>query len=86
MVVKIYTYRISILVTIVFYKCVLDFDLQPHPYSLVPWNLIQPKRVSMIQIGIHSYKYLLIYELREETRETLTKTLMQINGDLDFEL
>ena len=29
----------------------------------------------MIQIGIHSYKYLLIYELREETRETLTLTL-----------
>ena len=41
----------------------------------------------MIQIGIHSYKYvLLIYELREETRETLTKTLTQIKGDLDFEL
>ena len=46
----------------------------------------------MIQIGIHSYPnrntllYLLIYELREETRGTLTKTLMQIKGDLDFEL
>ena len=40
----------------------------------------------MIQIGIHSYKYLLIYELREETREFLTKTLTQIKGDLDFEL
>ena len=40
----------------------------------------------MIQIGIHSYKYLLIFELREETRETLTKTLTQIKGDLDFEL
>ena len=40
----------------------------------------------MIQIGIHSYKYLLICELREETRETLIKTLTQIKGDLDFEL
>ena len=40
----------------------------------------------MIQIGIHSYKYLLIYELSEETRQTLTKTLTQIKGDLDFEL
>ena len=40
----------------------------------------------MIQIGIHSYKYLLIYELGEETRETLTKTLTQIKGELDFEV
>ena len=37
----------------------------------------------MIEIGIHSYKYLLMYELREET---LTKTLTQIKGDLHFEL
>ena len=40
----------------------------------------------MIQIGIHSYKYLLIYELMEETRETLTKTVTQVKGELDFEL
>ena len=40
----------------------------------------------MIQIEIHSYKYLIIYEPKEESRETLTKTLMQIKGDLDFEL
>ena len=69
MVVKILTYRILILVTIVFYKYVLDFDLQPHPKGLVPWNLIQHKMVSMIQIRIHSYKYLLIYELREEPED-----------------
>ena len=34
--------QLLILVTIVFNKCVLDFELQPHPKSLVPWNLIQP--------------------------------------------
>ena len=32
----------------------------------------------MIQIGIHSYKSLLIYELREE--------IAHFQGDLDFEL
>ena len=37
----------------------------------------------MIQIGIHSYKSLLIYELREEKN---TMYIARVQGDLDFEL
>ena len=37
----------------------------------------------MIQIGIHSYKYLLIYEIREEKN---TKKIAHFQNDLDFEL
>ena len=40
---------------------VLDFDLQPH----LEFDAME-FRVSMIQTGIHSYKYLLRYELRDE--------------------
>ena len=37
----------------------------------------------MIQTGIHSYKYLLRYELRDE--KTLSK-IAHFQGDLDFDL
>ena len=37
----------------------------------------------MIQIGIHSYKSLLIYELREEKN---TIKIAHFQDDLDFEL
>ena len=36
----------------------------------------------MIQIGIHSYKYLLIYELKEEKN---TMKIAHFQGDLDFD-
>ena len=39
----------------------------------------------MIQIGIHSYKSLLIYELREEKKKN-TMSIAHFQGDLDFEL
>ena len=37
----------------------------------------------MIQIGIHSYKSLLMYELREEKK---TMSIAHFQGDLNFEL
>ena len=38
----------------------------------------------MIQTGIHSYKYLLRYELRDEKKNTMK--IAHFQGDLDFEL
>ena len=53
--------------------CVLDFDLQPQPLEFSAIEFNSTLKGSMIQTGIHSYEYLLRYELRDEKKKKKKK-------------